>query len=110
MALEKFIQTTGKKTIDTLYKAKKPLIKAQNTIDTINEIDICNIINYFLNKAIPPGSQLEEQFGKLKAEVKKINDKIAEIEDSSVYTKISDAQAKQQEILSLITSFKNASS
>ena len=105
MALEKFIQTTGKKTIDTLYKAKKPLIKAQNTIDTINEIDICNIINYFLNKAIPPGSQLEEQFGKLKAEVKKINDKIAEIEDSSVYTKISDAQAKQQEILSLITSF-----
>ena len=105
MALEKFIQTTGKKTIDTLYKAKKPLIKAQSTIDTINEIDICNIINYFLNKSIPPGSQLEEQFNKLKVEVKKINDKIAEIEDSSVYTKISDAQAKQQEILSLITSF-----
>ena len=38
MALEKFIQTTGKKTIDTLYKAKKPLIKAQSTIDTINEV------------------------------------------------------------------------
>ncbi len=105
MALEKFIQTTGKKTIDTIYKAKKPLIKAQNTLDTINEIDICNIINYFLNKAIPPGSQLEEQFNKLKVEVKKINDKIDEIEDSSIYTKISDAQAKQQEILSLISSF-----
>ena len=105
MALEKFIQTTGKKTIDTLYKAKKPLNKAQTTLDTINEIDLCNIINYFLNKSIPPGSQLEEQFNKLKVEVKKINDKIAEIEDSSVYTKISDAQAKQQEILSLITSF-----
>lgn len=105
MALEKFIQTTGKKTVDTIYKAKKPLVKAQTTLDTINELDICNIINYFLNKAIPPGSQLEEQFAKLKAEVKKINDKIDEIEDSSVYTKISDAQAKQQEILSLINSF-----
>lgn len=105
MALEKFIQTTGKKTIDTIYKAKKPLFKAQNTLDTINEIDICNIINYFLNKAIPPGSQLEEQFAKLKAEVKKINDKIDEIEDSNVYTKISDAQSKQQEILGLINSF-----
>lgn len=105
MALEKFIQTTGKKTVDTIYKAKKPLVKAQTTLDTINELDICNIINYFLNKAIPPGSQLEEQFAKLKAEVKKINDKIDEIEDSSVYTKISDAQTKQQEILSLINSF-----
>lgn len=105
MALEKFIQTTGKKTIDTIYRAKKPLIKAQNTLDTINEIDICNIINYFLNKAIPPGSQLEEQFNKLKVEVKKINDKIDEIENSSIFTKISGAQDKQQEILSLINSF-----
>ena len=105
MALEKFIQTTGKKTIDTLYKAKKPLNKAQVTLDTINEIDICNIINYFLNKAIPPGSQLEEQFNKLKAEVKKINDKIDELEDSKVFTQVADARAKQQEILGIINGF-----
>ncbi len=106
MALEKFIQTTGKKTIDTLYKAKKPLNKAQNTLDVINEIDLCNIINYFLNKAIPPGSQAEEQFAKLKAEVKKINDKIDEIEESKTYTQLSDARSKQQEILSIINSFQ----
>jgi hypothetical protein len=106
MALEKFIQTTGKKTIDTLYKAKKPLNKAQTTLDTINEIDLCNIINYFLNKAIPPGSQLEEQFGKLKAEVKKINDKIDELEESKTYTQLSDARSKQTEILSIINVFQ----
>lgn len=105
MALEKFIQTTGKKTIDTIYKAKKPLNKAQVTLDTINEIDICNIINYFLNKAIPPGSQLEEQFAKLKAEVKKINDKIDELEDSKVFTQVADARSKQQEILGIINGF-----
>jgi ABC-type transporter Mla subunit MlaD len=106
MALEKFIQTTGKKTIDTLYKAKKPLNKAQNTLDTINEIDLCNIINYFLNKAVPPGSQAEEQFAKLKAEVKKINDKINELEESKTYTQLSDARSKQVEILSIINSFQ----
>jgi len=105
MALEKFIQNSGKKTIDTLYKAKKPINKAQISLDTINEIDICNIINYFLNKAIPAGSQVEEQFNKLKVEVKKINDKIDELEDNKIFTKVADARAKQEEILSIINGF-----
>ena len=66
MALSGFLQKAANKSVSTSKDISKQVNKGITTVEAINEIDICNLISYFLNQAIPSGSNVDKAFQDLK--------------------------------------------
>ena len=79
MALSGFLQNAANKSVSTSKDISKKVNKGITTVDAINQIDICNLISYFLNQAIPSGSNIEKAFQDLK---KVATDLLQKIEDA----------------------------
>jgi hypothetical protein len=79
MALSGFLQNAANKSVSTSKDISKKVNQGITTVDAINQIDICNLISYFLNQAIPSGSNVEKAFQDLK---KVAADTLQKIEDA----------------------------
>ena len=79
MALSGFLQKAANKSVSTSKDISKQVNKGITTVEAINEIDICNLISYFLNQAIPSGSNVDKAFQDLK---KVAADTLQKIEDA----------------------------
>jgi len=79
MALSGFLQNAANKSVSTSKDISKQVNKGITTVEVINGIDICNLISYFLNQAIPSGSNVEKAFQDLK---KVAADTLQQIEDA----------------------------
>jgi hypothetical protein len=76
-----FLQNAANKSIsvgkDCEIQVQKGIVKAE----TVSQIDLCNLVSYFLTQALPSGSNIEEQFLKLKKDSQRILDQIQETEE-----------------------------
>lgn len=76
-----FLQNAANKSIsvgkDCEIQVQKGIVKAE----TVSQIDLCNLVSYFLTQALPSGSNIEEQFIKLKKDSQRILDQIQETEE-----------------------------
>lgn len=79
-----FLQLATTKAIAVSKDIRKNLVKATDKVEIVNEVDICNLISYFLSQAIPSGSNVEKQFQKLKDESKNILQQIKDTEDQII--------------------------
>lgn len=79
-----FLQLATTKAIAVSKDIRKNLVKATDKVEIVNEIDLCNLVSYFLSQAIPSGSNVEKQFQKLKEESSKILQQIKDSEDQII--------------------------
>jgi hypothetical protein len=79
-----FLQTATTKSILVSKDIKKVIIKTTDKVETINEIDLCNLISYFLTQALPSGSNVEQQFQKVKDQASELLQKIEETEQKII--------------------------
>ena len=79
MALSGFLQNAVNKSVSTSKDINKNVQKGILQVETINEIDLCNLISFFLTKAFPTGSDVDKAFQDLK---KTATDVLQKIEDS----------------------------
>lgn len=79
MALSGFLQNAVNKSVSTSKDINKNVQKGILQVETINEIDLCNLISFFLTKAFPSGSDVDKAFQDLK---KTATDVLQKIEDS----------------------------
>ena len=80
-----FLQIAANKSISIGKDCQIQIQKGITKADTVSQIDLCNLVSYFLNKAIPSGSNIETQFIKLKKEAQDILDKIEETEEQVLH-------------------------
>ena len=79
MALSGFLQNAVNKSVSISKDINKNVQKGILQVETINEIDLCNLISFFLTKAFPTGSDVDKAFQDLK---KTATDVLQKIEDS----------------------------
>lgn len=80
------LQTTTVKSANTVKDIQDAVGKATTKVDALNEIDLCNLISYFINKGIPKGSDFEKQFQNLKKTANTILQEIENTQTSIVQT------------------------
>lgn len=79
MALSGFLQNAVNKSVSVSKDINKNVQKGILQVEAINEIDLCNLISFFLTKAFPSGSDVDKAFQDLK---KTATDVLQKIEDS----------------------------
>ena len=79
-----FLQISTTKAIAVSKDIRKNLVKATDKVEVVNEIDLCNLISYFLSQAIPSGSNVDKQFQKLKEEAAEVLQQIKDSEDQII--------------------------
>ena len=77
--LGSFLQKATVKVVAYSKDIRKTLILASDKVEAANEVDLCNLISYFLTQALPSGSNVEKQFQEVK---KKATDALEKIEES----------------------------
>jgi len=82
--LGKFLQNASNYAIQISKDIKKVIVKASDKVETINEIDLCNLVSYFLTQALPSGSNVEQQFQKVKDQSAKLLQKIEDTEQKII--------------------------
>ena len=73
-----------KAAVKSTLKSKDLQIQVQKGItksEAVAEIDLCNLVSYFLMQALPSGSDVETSFKKVKKDAQDILDKIQETEE-----------------------------
>lgn len=79
-----FLQNATTRAIIVSKDIKKVIVKASDKVEAINEIDLCNLVSYFLTQALPSGSNTEQQFQKVKEQAAELLQKIEETEQKIV--------------------------
>ena len=96
-----FLQIAANKSIsigkDCQIQVQKGITKA----DAVSQIDLCNLVSYFLTKAIPSGSNIESQFKKLKKNAQDILDKIQETEEQVLHFPIKQSSIPSNSVNSI---------
>ena len=65
---------------------RKQIILANSKVEAANQIDLCNLISYFLTQALPSGSAVEKQFQQVKDKAAEALEKIEEAESKIINT------------------------
>jgi hypothetical protein len=79
-----FLQNATTRAIIISKDIKKVIVKSSDKVEAINEIDLCNLISYFLTQALPSGSNVEQQFQKVKEQSAELLQKIEETEQKII--------------------------
>ena len=84
--LGSFFQKSLVKVVAYSKDIRKQIILANNKVEAANQIDLCNLISYFLTQALPSGSAVEKQFQQVKDKAAEALEKIEEAESKIVNT------------------------
>jgi hypothetical protein len=76
-----FLQNAANKSISVGKDCQIQVQKGITKAEAVSEVDICNLVSYFLTQALPSGSNQEAQFIKLKKDSQRILDQIQETEE-----------------------------
>ena len=80
-----FLQNAANKSISVSKDCQIQVQKGITKAEVVSEIDLCNLVSYFLTQALPSGSNPEAQFQKLKKDAQKILDQIQETEEQVLH-------------------------